>query len=150
MKAIKWLLSISYFSLLTYVVFFARRRKGLVWHDSYLNLVPLRRTINSYHQLSLMPSEGQFDFYSNLFGNIILFMPLPFILIVLFRITNKMHVLLIGAGLSILIETSQYIFRIGIPDIDDVLLNSLGVVVGLGIWAAVYKVKFLRRVMFAY
>jgi glycopeptide antibiotics resistance protein len=150
MKAIKWLLSISYFSLLTYVVFFARRRKALVWQDSFLNLVPLRHTVKAYQQLSTMPPEGQFDFYSNLFGNIILFMPLPFILIVLFRITNKAHVFLIGAGLSVLIETLQYIFKIGIPDIDDVLLNSMGVVVGLGIWVAVYKVKFLRRVMFAY
>lgn len=150
MKALKWFLSITYFSLLTYIVFFARRREQLVWQDDFLNLVPFVHTIQGYHQLYYMPPKGQWDFFTNLFGNIVLFMPLPFILILLFRITNKYAVILIGASLSIAIEASQYFFRIGIPDIDDVLLNTAGVVAGLVCWLVLYKVKFMRRMMFAY
>jgi glycopeptide antibiotics resistance protein len=150
MKALKWFLSTLYFSLLTYIVFFARRREQLVWDDGFLNLVPFVHTIQGYHQLHYMPPKGQWDFYTNLFGNVVLFMPLPFILIVLFRITNKYTIILLGAGLSIAIELTQYIFQIGIPDIDDVLLNTGGVVAGLVCWLVIYRVKFLRRVMFAY
>jgi glycopeptide antibiotics resistance protein len=150
MKALKWFLSITYFSLLTYIVFFARRREQLVWQDDFLNLVPFVHTIQGYRLLHYMPPKGQWDFFTNLFGNVALFMPLPFILIVLFRITNKYAVILIGASLSIAIEATQYFFQIGIPDIDDVLLNTAGVVAGLVCWLVLYKVKFMRRMMFAY
>lgn len=150
MKTVKWLLSALYFSLLTYIVFFARRRDNLIWQDDFLNLIPFVRTIQGYHLLPYMPPKGHWDYFTNLFGNVVLFMPLPFILIVLFRITSKTRIILLGAALSAAIETTQYIFRIGIPDIDDVLLNTAGVVAGLVGWLVVYKIKFLRRVMFAY
>lgn len=150
MKLIRWFLSVSYFSLLTYIVFFARRRKGLIWHDTFVNLTPGVRTIKAYHHLSEMPARGQWDFYSNLFGNILLFMPLPFILIILCRITSKTKIIALGACLSVLIELSQYIWQIGIPDIDDVILNTTGVIVGLFIWTASYKVKAIRRIIFTY
>ena len=150
MKTLKWFLSAAYFSLLTYIVFFARRRNNLVWQDDYLNLVPFVHAIRAYQQLPYMPPKGQWDFYTNLFGNVVLFMPLPIILIVLFRITNRNRIILLGAGLSIAIEMTQYIFHIGIPDIDDVLLNTAGVVAGLVAWLVLYKIKFLRRLMFAY
>lgn len=141
-KVAQWLLSLTYSSLLVYIVFFARRRRGLIWHEEFVNLTPVVNSIRSYQSI---PVEGLWDFYSNLFGNILLFVPLPFILIILFRISSRLKLVLIGMGLSLAIECTQYFLRIGIPDIDDVLLNTTGVVVGIVAWMLLFKIKFVRR-----
>ena len=41
--------------------------------------------------------------------------------------------LLSGAGLSICIELMQYLLMTGVTDVDDVLLNALGALLGWGL-----------------
>ena len=43
--------------------------------------------------------------------------------------------LLIGAGLSIGIETLQLAFRLGFAEVDDVMHNTLGCVIGYGVYS---------------
>ena len=40
---------------------------------------------------------------------------------------------LVPAGLSILIELLQYVFKIGHCDIDDVISNTIGGLIGIGL-----------------
>lgn len=45
--------------------------------------------------------------------------------------------ILIGAGVSILIESVQYIGALGYTEVDDVINNTLGAIAGYLIWCAV-------------
>jgi len=126
MKALKWLLFLLYSAALTYLVFFARRRSGMIWHDDLVHLVPIKSSIDSFQS----GVTGYWNFFSNLFGNVLLFVPLPFFLITLFRVYSRIATIVVGLFVSVLIEIAQYTWRIGVPDIDDVLLNVLGVMLG--------------------
>jgi glycopeptide antibiotics resistance protein len=78
----------------------------------------------------------------NLGGNIALLVPLGFLLPFVYpNITWKKNlVLAVGAGLAI--EITQTVLRVGIFDIDDVILNALGVM--LGYWAFILLAEWVR------
>ena len=142
-KILTFILSLLYFSFLIYAVFFARRRHHL--DKRYLNLVPVKNTINGYSQIS-STVNGTYNFYSNLLGNIVLFMPLSFILVLVFRINKISTVLFWGVLLSIVIEIMQFVFEVGVADIDDIILNTLGTVIGF--YCCHVFIKFNAQKMF--
>ncbi len=74
-------------------------------------------------------------------GNILIFLPLPFIIKALsFRI-NDYIILIIGLILPFIVEAYQYIFRCGNVDIDDIVLNITGFLIGFLIMKTVYNKK---------
>jgi glycopeptide antibiotics resistance protein len=101
------------------------------------NFVPLR-TILPY----LLGYKGFIIAAINLIGNIVLLVPLGFLVPFVYRnITWKnLLVLAITAGLSI--EVMQVVLGVGIFDIDDIILNALGVMIGY--WSFVMLTKWLR------
>ncbi|OUJ73882.1 VanZ family protein [Hymenobacter crusticola] len=127
MRVVKWVWFVLYVAALSYIVFFARRRNVLIWHDDLVNLIPVKSTVESFQS----GVTGYWNFFSNLFGNVLLFVPLPFFLIRLFRFNSTYAIILAGISISVLIELAQFSWQIGVPDIDDVLLNTLGVMLGL-------------------
>lgn len=98
------------------------------------NLVPFK-TILVY----LLGEKGLMIGGINLVGNIILLLPVGLIAPLVFRnITwKKMLGLAIAAGFAI--EGMQVILQLGIFDIDDVILNGLGVMVGYWIFTILEK-----------
>ncbi len=76
---------------------------------------------------------------ANLFGNILGFIPLGILLPSLLPRFRK-AVLTVGTGmmLSAAVEAAQYLTRVGICDIDDVILNTAGAAAG-------YAVYYLRK-----
>ena len=67
----------------------------------------------------------------NILGNIILFMPLGFILVLKFkRLNNMMSVVLVGVLSSTCIEIIQLLLPNRAFDIDDIILNTLGTMIG--------------------
>jgi Glycopeptide antibiotics resistance protein len=71
------------------------------------------------------------DFFYNLYGNIVWFVPMGvFIPALTKRHLGFLRVVLIGALISISIETLQFILNTGVTDIDDVIFNTLGAAVG--------------------
>jgi glycopeptide antibiotics resistance protein len=122
---IKLVFTISYFSILFYLVFFIGRRKHNYDYD--INLIPLRNILREFRYRSLV---SRFNYYSNIFGNILLFFPLPIILKMYLRVYKFSSVLLLAVTLSVSIESLQYIFEVGVADIDDVILNTLGACFG--------------------
>jgi len=69
----------------------------------------------------------------NLVGNIALFVPVGFLIPLVFRRLNWPVALLSAVAVGLSIETAQVILHVGIFDIDDVILNALGVVIGLSL-----------------
>ena len=79
-------------------------------------------------------------FFKNLACNIIMFMPFGFLVPLFSKKKKWWQILLFGALLSVLIEVIQHLLRIGIADIDDVILNSFGTIIGFGIYKLIYSV----------
>ena len=127
MKVLKFLFSLIYAVLLIYAVFFARRRRHIP--ERYLNIVPLKNLVKDFH--TLKDNHETINYFFDLVGNILLFMPYTFILIILYNYKNNKILLLSAFLLSICIEVLQYAFQVGVADIDDVILNTAGALVGI-------------------
>ncbi len=67
-------------------------------------------------------------------GNIFMFIPFCFAMTSLFKngFSNKKIILLIIIS-TLIIEFSQFIFNKGVADIDDVILNTIGGIIGLAL-----------------
>lgn len=78
--------------------------------------------------------EIEMGYWNNIIQNILLFIPLGFLL-------GGKRGVIAGLLLSIGIELTQYIFRLGYCELDDVLNNTIGTVIG----ALLYK-KFGKRI----
>jgi glycopeptide antibiotics resistance protein len=115
----------SYFVFLLYIVFFSRRRQHL--HTRMVNLVPVKKSLQDLQHLT---DIGSFNYYTNLIGNVVLFIPVAFALIIIFNV-KKISTVIIGGGvLSFMIELLQYSLLRGVADIDDIILNTLGTAAG--------------------
>src|SRR6185312_16642010 len=124
-----------YFAVLFYLTLFHTNRR--VSSGNALNLVPFR-TIAHYFR------EGGWVMLVNVPGNVLAFVPVGLILpVVRGRRTSVWEILLAGAGLSIFIETAQYVSGRRFADVDDVVLNALGAVIGYLVFVAF---KHARRV----
>lgn len=98
-------------------------------------------SIRSLDQINLTPfvhtfklTEGVtlFDYYYNLYGNILWFIPMGFGTAYLMKKNPFFFkTLLIGFSVSFSIETMQFLFQTGIADIDDLIFNTSGTLVGL-------------------
>lgn len=119
---------LGYFGSVLYLVFFAQRRFEL--HHRIIHWLPLKSSIDFYRNIDVTRPSDIWSFGSNLIGNIALFAPFPIFLSFFFK-GNSRQLLLITFCCSCLIELLQFIFIIGVADIDDVLLNTTGAVLGL-------------------
>ena len=94
-------------------------------HDGPANWIPFK-TILPY----LLGDGGWLIGGLNILGNIVLLVPIGFILPFIFPSIQWKQKLAFAIIACILIETSQAILHIGIFDIDDIILNALGVMIG--------------------
>lgn len=82
---------------------------------------------------SFVEAQTNVEMYREMLMNIFLFLPfgmsLPFVLTD--KIKHKLIITVIaGFLLSVTIEFSQYCFRLGRAEVDDVIMNTLGVALG--------------------
>jgi len=98
---------------------------GVTFSLSNANLIPLK-TILSY--ISGEPTRE--IAMRNLLGNIAVLIPFGFILVSTQKRLKWKGVLLVGLITGIILELLQILFGSGIFDIDDIILNSLGVIIG--------------------
>jgi Glycopeptide antibiotics resistance protein len=128
-----------------FVVYLAILLRLLTFRDSSLffaavhgNFVPFKTILN---YLSDSPTLG--IAIRNLVGNIIIFVPLGFFVPLLRRSSKWKTVLIVGLIISSIIEVVQGIFRVGIFDVDDILLNTFGAIFGYGTF--VYIKLMIKR-----
>ena len=84
------------------------------------NIVPFR-TIGT-----VLLSGNVYTIVINIFGNFFIFMPLQFFLIELFEIRKIKQNFLVCFTITFVIEIVQYIFKVGMLDVDDILLCVAG------------------------
>lgn len=128
-KVIKYIVFVVYIALLVYLVLFAEMfGRTEVSRQYRYNLVPFKeitRFITYYHQLGFMAVM------LNLVGNVVAFMPFGFCLPMISENSVKIvKVVVFSFALSLVIELMQLITRVGSCDVDDLILNTLGGVLG--------------------
>ncbi|KQR52658.1 hypothetical protein ASF88_14240 [Leifsonia sp. Leaf336] len=120
-----------------------------------LKLLLFSRAPGSDHSLNLIPFGTIWNYLSgdagvprgiaisNLVGNVAAFIPLGVFLPLLRRSTGIWSNLLIVLCASVGVEIVQGIVGVGASDIDDVILNTLGGLIGILFFAAL--LRLLRR-----
>ncbi len=82
------------------------------------------------------------DIVWNVVGNAVMFIPTGVVLPIVYRRLDCFwKVAAVGALISLCIEILQLPFASRASDVDDLILNTLGVVIGYGIYAAVKRLK---------
>lgn len=124
---------ISFYTIfLLYLMFFGFGRSQ--YEINIVRLSPLISTFSFVKETILWKT-----IVINVFGNIIMFTPFGFLGII-FPNLNDFKTLMINflSGI-IIIESLQYFTRLGVFDIDDIILNTIGVAIGFWfyrIWAS--------------
>ena len=100
-------------------------------------------------RVNLLPLVNLFDYDSkrdllvNVIGNVAMFIPSGIVLPIIYkRLDTFLKVLLAGGSISLCIEIIQLPFSVRATDIDDLILNVVGVVMGYGIYALI---RYIRR-----
>ncbi len=96
--------------------------------DIYFNLIPFK-TISRYFQY--FSYFKLWDWISNIFGNVFLF--IPFGLMIPFMIKSRYKLpFTVGLGFFMVlnIELIQHYFGLGVFDVDDIILNIFGIIMG--------------------
>lgn len=105
---------------------------------------------NGTHGINLLPLKVLFETYREVFinlninyliinflGNIIMFMPIGFFIPLLWEIPDK-KIIIVGFLFSLFIEVCQLFLNRG-TDVDDLILNTLGTILGLLVYKFLYK-----------
>ena len=145
-KKLNTALFLAYCALMLWLLF---DRSGPVEGVEYweqirmsLNLKPLH-TVMRYTRLldSAKPHLVRLAVI-NLFGNVIMFVPLGYFLPLVFGKLRKLWRTLLATTLVItLVETLQLFTLMGICDIDDLILNVAGAAMGYGLYQLSCKLK---------
>lgn len=99
--------------------------QGMLFIFDYANLVPFK-TISVY-----LTGEPTWRIaIRNLLGNIILLIPFGILFTLKYPHLRLFQIFVIGTVISVSLEISQVIFKSGVFDVDDIILNFFGVLCG--------------------
>lgn len=122
------LVFILYLLALSFFLFFLPGRQ-----NTYLqyNLIPFYNIRRFFHYTFVEQELSFFFWFSNIIGNLLLLLPLGLLLPMLLRRRIRVWRMLMVAILSsLLIEVLQILTSSGEFDVDDILLNVPGVMIG--------------------
>ena len=126
-----------YTLFMLYLMFFGFGRSQ--YDINIVRLIPMFSTVGFVKQTILWKT-----IIINIFGNILIFVPFGFLGIV-FPKLNQFWILILDFLFAIIIlESFQYFTRLGVFDIDDVILNTVGVAIGFWIYQ-LFEKKFNSR-----
>ncbi|HHY21689.1 MAG TPA: VanZ family protein [Bacilli bacterium] len=124
-----------------YLLFFSNYRHSVKGIVDY-NMIPFKTILNYIFHFKGFSSHS---FMDNFFGNIFAFLPLGLLLPIMVSWFNSYKkIIAISCITSIVIELSQFTFRLGALDVDDVILNIIGGICGYSI--VVFVSKGIRKI----
>ena len=147
-RPILWTIFLIYCFVLVYVLFLSRgTRDGYTFAEymrRFTNFIPFKtiieyvqRYIDGYRNLSVL----------NLLGNFVLFMPMGVLLPCVIRKLDRFwKVTLTVLGMVVMVEIVQGILRVGSVDIDDVIFNVVGAMIGYGLIRLPFIYNFFKKI----
>ena len=127
MRVLGKIMFVLYIAFLVYFLIFSDwyGRTGEMSEYHY-NLVPFQEIKRFWNYREML---GWISF-ANLFGNILIFVPFGFFMPMASRYRSFFLTMTYSLGLSILVEAFQFVSRVGSFDVDDIILNTVGGVIG--------------------
>ncbi len=138
------LLFLVYLFFALYFLLFAERFGRNILRDEYHYNLTLFKEIKRYISWAGQSELGFKMMLLNIWGNVLCFLPYGFFLPI---ICEKMRKLLPVAAMtlafSLAVETVQLVFRIGSFDVDDIMLNTFGGILGYAMFFIIRR--FVRK-----
>lgn len=126
LKIVFWFIFFIYFCYMVNILFLSQYRMNDP--QGTYNIIPFK-TIHMY-----IHYYDHFNFtiwFSNLFGNILAFMPLGFLAPLLInKLDGFFKVFLLSFFSTVVVETVQLVYHVGGFDVDDIILNTIGGILG--------------------
>lgn len=110
----------------------------------------LNREIGDKYLVEWIPFWSYYDLISEwnksmatqILYNVLVFIPWGILLPALVQVKRKFRFVVLGTvGISLAIEVTQLVFKLGLFEFDDVIHNTLGAVIGYGVWLIFKKRK---------
>lgn len=123
------------------------------WVFLVLCAIAFFRETSAERGYNLMPfwsywDYGEHSYFLEMFGenvlNVVLFVPIGFLVGCGLRRMTLKKVLLLGGGLSVFLELLQFLFKKGFCETDDVIHNVLGCMIGYGLSNVIFKRKHIN------
>ena len=117
-----YIIFVFYFLLISEI--YGRIDKMQEYHYNLVLFREIKRFWNYREQL------GMFATAKNLLGNVLIFLPFGFFMAMASRYRSFLSTLIYSFALSLTIELSQLFMKVGCFDVDDLLLNTIGGILG--------------------
>lgn len=135
------ILFLAYCGLMLWLLF-GQRLEGSIFditldgNGENLNLVPFTTLRLYWRLLKQGVSEALLrQAIINLAGNVVMFVPLGWFLPGIWRVFRGFfRTVIFGISLICLVELIQYVTGLGVCDVDDLILNTVGIMLGYGMW----------------
>ena len=128
LRAFGKVLFLLYVGFLIYFLFLAEWYGRTGVSEEYRYNLELFREIKRF--IIYRDQLGAFAVFANLAGNILIFVPYGVFISMASRSRGFFKTLFFSMGLSLCVEITQLFSRVGSFDVDDILLNTVGGVVG--------------------
>lgn len=114
-------------------------QQDVIWEGLHsANFVPLK-TIKMYIRYYDLPGLRSF---ANLFGNVLIFIPVGIMLPMVHRASQNSFIMIMNSFIFVLgIEIFQLFSAFGAFDVDDIILNCFGVLLG----RAMYQIFIVKK-----
>lgn len=128
-----YVLFVVYFLLLSDV--YGRTGEMQEYHYNLVLFKEIKRFWNYRKKI------GLFRVATNLLGNVVIFMPFGFFMAMASKSRSVFTVTSYSFGLSLLIEVVQLLTKVGRFDVDDLLLNTVGGILGYVIFVSCNAIR---------
>ena len=156
LSEIKWVFVFGVLFLVLFLLLYKKRHAKSRWGLVILSLncafifvmTLFGRAIGETYRYALMPfesylmvfSEGNMENLLQILMNIVMYIPIGFLLPCCFELFERYrYVILLAVMSSTGIELVQGIFKIGLFEVDDIINNTIGAAVGVAIYALFHK-----------
>ncbi|MCI6887419.1 MAG: VanZ family protein [Lachnospiraceae bacterium] len=143
-RKLGWALFLVYLALLVYFAIFAESFGRVSAERDYVyNLELFKEIRRFYHYRQQL---GMKAFLLNVVGNVAAFIPCGFFLPIVSRRSRRWYnAVLLCFGLSLGVEVVQLVFKVGSFDVDDLLLNTGGGVIGYVSYRMIQRIRIRRK-----
>ena len=114
---------LPYTIFLLYLMFFGMGR--FQNEDHIVRIKPIISTV-----WFIQETISWFDIIKIVLGNVVMFIPFGFLGWVFLKLNNLKNLIITFVSAIVIVEALQYFSRLGVFDVDDVILNTFGVLLG--------------------
>lgn len=114
---------LPYTIFLLYLMFFGMGR--LQYEEHIVRIKPIISTV-----WFIQETISWFDIIKIVLGNVVMFIPFGFLGWIFPKLNNLKNLIITFVSAIVIVEALQYFSRLGVFDVDDVILNTFGVLLG--------------------